>query len=424
MELEFVNRKRELAELDRHARDGGLLVAFGRRRVGKTRLLTHWLKRHQGLYTQAIEASKEQQLAQVYEDLTAHLGTNLVPRSFGDLLELLDLGPRDVVLCVDEFPYLVASDPSLPSVVQRWLDHRRRKGSALVLTGSSTRMMNDLFLNRGAPLFGRARRFLDIAPMSYAAFCGACRLNPVAHDSFARFSLVGGVPHYWELMRRGHSPVDVAEDLFFGPSPALEFEPSRLLADEGVSGMNAPAALEAIGRGAHKPSEIAARLGTAQTNLSRLFQILLDARLVSRQLPYGESIRSTKRSLYTITDPTLRFWYSVYSPHRSRWHTYPAAQRQKLVGDHAATIFEDRIRARWPDAQRYWESDVELDVVRVEGKGLVVGEVKWRSVSKAERASLRDALEAKFRRTTLAKKFSNARFEVFDVGALKELARE
>lgn len=425
MELEFVNRKRELAELDRHARDGGLLVAFGRRRVGKTRLLTHWLKRHRGLYTQAIEASKEQQLAQVYEDLRAHLGgTSLVPRSFGELLELLDLGAKDVVLCVDEFPYLVASDPSLPSVLQRWLDHRRRKGSSLVLTGSSTRMMNDLFLNRSAPLFGRARRFLDVAPMSYAAFCGACRLNPVAHESFARFSLVGGVPHYWELMRRGHSSVDVAEDLFFGPSPALEFEPSRLLADEGVAGMNAPAALEAIGRGAHKPSEIAARLGTAQTNLSRLFQILLDARLVSRELPYGESVRTTKRSLYSIADPTLRFWYSVYSPHRSRWHTYPAAQQRKLVDDHASTVFEDCLRARWPDARRYWEADVELDVVRPEARGLVVGEVKWRTLTKAERASIRDALEAKFRRTTLAKKFPAARFEVFDTGALKDLARE
>ena len=424
MALDFVNRKRALAELDRHARDGGLLVVFGRRRVGKTRLLAHWLKRRHGLYTQAIEASKEQQVAQVYGDLRAQLGTSVVPRTFGEVLELLALGAKDVVLCVDEFPYLVATDPSLPSVVQRWLDHRRRKGSALILTGSSTRMMNDLFLNRSAALFGRARRCLDVAPMSYAAFCGACRLNPVAQESFSRLSLVGGVPHYWELMRRGRRAVETAEDLFFGPSPALEFEPSRLLADEGVTGMNAPAVLEAVGRGAHKPSEIASRLGTAQTNLSRLFQILLDARLVSRELPYGESVRSTKRSLYRIADPTLRFWFSVYSPHRSRWHTYSAAQKRRLVEDHASTVFEDCVRARWPDAQRYWEGDVELDLVRLEGKGLVLGEVKWRAVTKAERASLREALEAKFHRTALAKKFSALRFEVFDTGALKDLARE
>ena len=52
MELDFVNRTEELSQLDEHARAGGLLVVFGRRRVGKTRLLTQWLRRHEGLYSQ------------------------------------------------------------------------------------------------------------------------------------------------------------------------------------------------------------------------------------------------------------------------------------------------------------------------------------------------------------------------------------
>lgn len=52
-------------------------MVFGRRRVGKTRLLTHWLTRRQGLYAQAIEASKEQQVSQVFDDLKASLATNL-----------------------------------------------------------------------------------------------------------------------------------------------------------------------------------------------------------------------------------------------------------------------------------------------------------------------------------------------------------
>src|SRR3990167_1297051 len=174
IELEFVNRAQELKELDAHAKLGGLLVLFGRRRVGKTRLLTHWLTRRKGLYSQAIEASKEQQLQQVLEDVRHGLSTSLVPRTFGELLEVLDHEPRDFVLCLDELPYLVASDPSLPSVLQRWVDHRKKKGSTLILSGSSTRMMSDLLLSRSAPLVGRARKVLEIAPMSYAAFCKAC----------------------------------------------------------------------------------------------------------------------------------------------------------------------------------------------------------------------------------------------------------
>ena len=49
MELEFTNRTSEMSDLVAAARAGGLLVVFGRRRVGKTRLLTHWLKPRGGL---------------------------------------------------------------------------------------------------------------------------------------------------------------------------------------------------------------------------------------------------------------------------------------------------------------------------------------------------------------------------------------
>lgn len=81
------------------------------------------------------------------------------------------------------------------------------------------------------------------------------------------------------------------------------------------------AVLEAVGRGAERPSEIASRLGTAQTNLSRLLQQLRDASVLARELPFGESVRSTRKTLYRIQDPTMRFWFRVFSPHQSRWRT-------------------------------------------------------------------------------------------------------
>ena len=421
MELRFVNRRHELTELDAHASVGGLLVVYGRRRVGKTRLLTHWLSKRAGHYSQAIEASKEQQLQQLVDDLRGALEINVMPRSLGELLELLDAGSRDFVLCLDEFPYLVAGDASVPSVLQRWLDHRKRKRSSLILSGSSTRMMNDLFLNRAAPLFGRARKILEVPPMSYAAFCAACGQNPGARDSFTRFSMVGGVPKYWELVARHQTPVELANELFFGSSPALEFEPSRLLRDENIVGLTAPAVLEAIGRGAHKPSEIAGRLATPQTNLSRQLQVLLDARILHRELPFGESVRSSKRTLYRISDPTLRFWFQVYSPHRSRWRTYSTAARAKLLDDHASTVFEDAMRARWPDASRYWEGDLELDLVREDQRGLVVSEVKWATLSAGERKGVLQGLEKRFARCALARETTHVTFEVLDARDLAAL---
>lgn len=214
-------------------------------------------------------------------------------------------------------------------------------------------MMNDLFLHRAAPLYGRARKLLHVRPMDYAAFCGACALPPGHADSFEKFSCVGGIPKYWEYVEAGQDAVALAEALYFDYAPYMEQEPQRILRDEGVANATAAAILEAVGRGAARPSEIAVRLGTAQTNLSRPLQQLLDASILTRELPFGESMRSTKRTLYRIQDPTLRFWFRVYSPHQSRWRTYTPVEKARLVHEHAATVFEDMCRARFPGAQRY-----------------------------------------------------------------------
>ena len=104
--MEFVNRDAELRELDAAAKRGGLLVVFGRRRVGKTRLLRQWLQTRNGLYSQAIEAQRDLQIQQVFADLRPQLDTQLVHKTWPELLEILALQQRRWVLCLDEFPYL------------------------------------------------------------------------------------------------------------------------------------------------------------------------------------------------------------------------------------------------------------------------------------------------------------------------------
>jgi len=422
MKLDFVNRINEQAELAVATRRGGLLVIFGRRRVGKSRLLRHWLTTNGGLYSQAIEGPQDMQIRQVFEDIKSQLGTQIVPKTWPELLEVLSLQKKPWKLCIDEFPYLTAVDASLPSQLQRWIDQSIPKGCLLILAGSSTRMMNDLFLNRSAPLYGRAHKLLHVKPMDYAAFCQACGLKPADVATFEKFSLVGGIPKYWEFVEKGADVVALAKSLYFDFAPYMEQEPQRILRDEGVLGTNAVSVLEAVGRGAERPSEIAVRLGTAQTNLSRLLQQLLDASVLAREMPFGESVRTTKKILYRIADPTMRFWFRVYSPHQSRWQNYSAEEKLKLIHDHASTVFEDSCRDRYAGASRYWEKDIELDIVAPDpekAKGLLVAEVKWRKLSAAERRHVMTQLESKWHRTALSHKHPNVRFEVFDASEIK-----
>jgi hypothetical protein len=240
-------------------------------------------------------------------------------------------------------------------------------------------------------------------------------------ESFEKFACVGGVPKYWEFVEARQDVVRLAETLYFDFAPYMEQEPQRILRDEGVVGLNALTVLEAVGRGAERPSEIASRLGTAQTNISRLLQQLLDASILRRDLPFGESVRSTKKTLYRIQDPAMRFWFRVYSPHQTLWRTYSSAQKRQLIHGHAATVFEDACRAQFPGAQRYWERNVELDLVAPDpddGKLLLVAEVKWRRLTASERKDALQKLTDKWSICSLRMRYPQARLEVFDAAFL------
>jgi len=425
----FVNRRQEEAVLDELVRTRGLLVLHGRRRLGKTRLVTRWLQSHPGLYTQAIEGSPELQLEQIFRDLAPSLTTKLAPRTWEELFEILDLQGSGLLLVIDEFPYLVATDVTLPSRLQKWLDHRPDRTLALILMGSSTRAMSEVFLEEGSPLFGRARRTMRIDPMTYGDFCRALGLPTGDPESFLKYSLVGGVPRYWEFVRPDLSPVDLADELFFGFAPYMENEPRRVLRDEKVEGLSPVSLLEAIGRGAERPSEIAARLGAVQTSLSPVLAKLVSAAILVREIPFGESERNAKRTLYKLVDPSLRFWFRVYSPHRTLWRTYGRRARLELLQTHAGTVFEDFVRQAHPGAARYWEKGVEIDMIRPDtgesagrSRVLVVSEIKHRKLSARDRASTLHDLETRWLGSQLARSHSRVRFEVVDTSALERLS--
>jgi len=74
-------------------------------------------------------------------------------------------------------------------------------------------------------------------------------------------------------------------------------------------------------------------------------------------------------------------------------------------------------------AQRYWERDVELDLVAPDpddGKRLLVAEVKWRHLSVAERKRVLRQLEDKWSHCSLRTRYPRVRFEVLDATMLRE----
>ena len=65
---------------------------------------------------------------------------------------------------VDELPYLIAADPSLPGVLQNWLDRPDHR-LCVIVSGSSLHMMHGAILDAGTPLYGRAVEAFAVRPL-------------------------------------------------------------------------------------------------------------------------------------------------------------------------------------------------------------------------------------------------------------------
>ena len=404
--MQFLDRSDEMRRLDGVlSGSGAFAVIWGRRRVGKSRLLIEWSRRHDGLYAVADQSAPPVQrryLAGAVAERFPGFADVEYPdwRSFLTRLsaEAERAGwPGPVVL--DELPYLLAADPTLAGVLQNWLDRPERRPT-LAVCGSSQHMMHRAILDAAAPLYGRAAEAFAVRPLRPGYLAEAFPFDDYG-ALVSVYALWGGMPRYWELAERFGADLETAVDaLVLDPAGPLHGEPDRLLREETPPATALRPVLDVIGNGAHRVSEIAGRLGKPASGLSRPLASLMEMGLVRRETPFGSDPRSGKRSLYRIDDPFLRLWFRVVAPHRAALAAAPRETRLRYWRRHRPSLeslaWEELCRMAvpvlhrsdttlaglgpWEPAQRYWRGNApERDVVArsADGRRLLVGEAKW-----------------------------------------------
>jgi hypothetical protein len=164
-------------------------------------------------------------------------------------------------LVFDEFPYWAGASAELASQFQRWIDGEARQARLCVaIAGSSQRMMQGLVLDASAPLYGRAVELMEIGPLG-AGFLGEGLKITDPVSCVRSYAVWGGVPRYWELAEPYGTDLDRAVDhCILDPLGPLHREPDRLLLEELPPAAACRPILDVIGMGAHRLSEIAARL--------------------------------------------------------------------------------------------------------------------------------------------------------------------
>ena len=408
-QVAFKGRETELELIDRlwKKQEATLLILYGRRRIGKTRLLTHWRSEHadQALYWVAEPMSALDQLrsfsqalynfSQPHAPVPMDISYSNWEQAFWHVAELAK--NQRMALFIDEFTYLLEVEPSIVGTLQKAWDHwLKRSNLMLTLSGSQMGLMQNQVLSYQAPLYGRATAQLKLPPLPF----GVTREffpNYSAADRVTIYAILGGVPAYWERLDTSLSVLENVQEQILAPNSFMQEEPLWLLQDFVSDPYNYVGIMQAIARGDRTSARICSRTGLPKGHVSRYLSILRETGFVERGVPVTEP-PSSRKSRYFVTDPYLRFYYHFLSAHKTQLALGGQKEAFENIRRNLPTFLEDNtwrelchewllrasVHGELPFTIREvggaWAGTTSIDVVGIneEACQLVLGTCLWR----------------------------------------------
>ncbi len=403
---QFIDRESEMETLqNEYNRNGSsLVIMYGRRRVGKTTLISEFIKDKPALFFLASEESEAQNRNAFKDKAADFLESELLKNADIKNWEVIFKTIADTsfdskpVIVIDEFQYIGKSNPAFPSIFQRiWEETLKDKPVMVILCGSLISMMKSQTLSYNSPLYGRrtAQIRLKQIPFRYYQefFPGKNR-----RELIEMYSVTGGVPKYIELFSETDDIYKSIQRCVLNRSGYLYDEPHFLLQQEVTEIGSYFSIIKAIAAGNSKLSAISTVLEIKSTGLTKYLKTLIDLDILEREVPVTEeNPEKSKKGLYRIKDNYIRFWFAFVYPNMSFIESGNSRIvmnkiRKGLISGHTAFVYEDVCRERmwdlnaedcWPfhfsKIGRWWDGKNEIDIAAIdpEEKNLILGECKF-----------------------------------------------
>ena len=320
----FYGRKIERKKLCTMFQTDGQMISliYGRRRIGKSELIKQVLKETEikSIYyecKQTTEQNNVDSLAELISELFEF------PKPAFENMEVLlqflfqKAEKEQLILVLDEYPYLRENSKGLDSILQSVIDHYKDTSNMkLIVCGSYVDTMKAL-LEKQNPLYGRIDLTLNLKPMDY--YESALFYPEFSDEDKVRlFSVFGGIPYYNRLIDSRKSVRDNIIDLIASPGARLENEVSMYPNSEISKITNANEVFEALAKGFSRYKDI-----LDQSNVSSgpalidILDKLMRMDVVAKEAPINDE-NNKKKSGYFISDNLSLFYYKYIFRNMSR----------------------------------------------------------------------------------------------------------
>lgn len=402
----FIGREREVAALDRlyESNKFEFAVIYGRRRVGKTALINHFIDNKEAIYFMGVESNEKQNLENFSKSIIEYSSGIEAETSFLSFQAALEYvfklaEKKRFILAIDEYPYVARSSKSLASTLQLLIDkYKDTSQLMLILCGSSMSYMEDEVLAYKSPLYGRRTAQMKIQPFSFEETC-RCFKNFSDEDKALAYGIVGGTPQYLLQIDDRLSIEDNIKNTYLNPISFLYEEPTNLLKQEVREPAIYMAIITAIAVGASRMSDISNKVGEDSNICANYLKSLINLGIIKKETPYGE--KSSRKSIYSIEDNMFRFWYRFVPGNNSIIMRGAADIVYKRIEpqlpEYMGAVFEEICKqylwnlllngnspVEFSELGRWWGNDpiekkqTEIDIMGEQDKKTALfGECKW-----------------------------------------------
>lgn len=388
--IRFIDREYELSLLEDvwEKKGAGFIVFYGRRRVGKTRLITEFIKNKDGVFFIAEDVNKKVQIGELKNRLAGFLNDEFLKKTeiaeWRDLFEyLVRVLPKEkrFYFIIDEFSYLIKNDAAIISALQKFWDTFLSSTQIYFLvSGSIFGLISEKILSSASPLYGRRTRDVLIRPMPF--WHAAEFLDMPFEEKLKVYMAIGGIPEY--LLKAGNyvNANSFIDSEFLKKDGYFYREPYFLLSQEFKEMKTYFTILNAVAYGNTKPVEIANFSGMNSREIYPYLENLIRLGFVERISPMPGN---KKLGVYLINDAMVDFWFNFVFTNRER---IERDEKIELIdtGAYFGKRFEILVRnelfhklLKFEKWGKWWFRDEEIDIVAANEKTeeILFAECKW-----------------------------------------------
>ena len=223
------------------------MALYGRRRIGKTYLIKNFFSQESCVFfhTAGIQGGRiAEQLEQFSKQIgaTFYGGASIAScrrwlDSFEELTKAINQIPsgKKIVIFFDEFPWMATRRSGLVQALdyywnRYWVHVNRIK---LIICGSSASWIIEKIINDKGGLYNRVTRTMQLDSFTLSetqALLNYMKIKLSPRQILDLYMVLGGVPHYLALIRKGLSAYQCLDELCFQKDGPLVNEFDRLFA--------------------------------------------------------------------------------------------------------------------------------------------------------------------------------------------------